>query len=163
MNLGYIDIYQRNKNALDDLAEHFLRTGFYEFVYKHWTEMRKEDRVDYSMLGGPTQRRRFVRQIAKEVKRPFILWEQHGEFIEVNIPRTKRFEPIAAPLFVAYGAEQLMLEQQTRRLVFKTQRVYMHTQGWSLNPASNVILKDWRDYVKSDPEAKKILKVGPVE
>jgi hypothetical protein len=113
------EVYDKVATYIKEATEHFLNTGV-AYLKADWT-----DKSIPSLIQGP-QMRSYLRMVAKEHKRPFVLartsswyaWEMlngkyqrnHGKIakrVELTVPKRTRFDVLVASLLLVAEKTEL--------------------------------------------------------
>jgi hypothetical protein len=102
----------------------------------------------------------YVRQLAKEMHRPFITVSVDGYF-EASFPNRKYLEPIMAPLIMMVGIEiqerMLVMERNSSRTVFNAKMTVPYRAD-IITATELPFIKRWLERLDTDPAWRKAMR-----
>lgn len=142
---------QEKIKRLSDVTEDYIKRGYLLINNTDWGGF---------YVGNFHSRTAYIREIAKQMKRPFVFVEHSGHSVKYSFPKAKKYFPLYSMLTLMTN-NNLETPERPRVVQYSdiTSRViYRVSYHYSVN--RNDILEAWKHEAEHNPEWRKLLKVS---
>lgn len=122
-----------------------------------WADALRAHRREYLSITSHTFVRSYLRVVAKELKRPFVVATNRGTSIMLELPKRKRLEPCYAGFLLAPCANDMGRDSLMAAPIYYRPRktiLYVFFQG----DAGRVMFNTFLERCRTDPEYRKALR-----
>ena len=141
-------VFDNTVDTLRGITEDFIKSGF-AFV-------KATSSCSTVLTHGPMMSK-YMRTVAKELKRPYLKAEMWDNGCHLTVPKQKRLMPLVAPLLLISHEGQYYRAPEGTKITHLSQATIWQFRFYDMD-----MFRRWFATVQQDPACRKALKLPPL-